>query len=81
MYTLTQEIFQEREEQVHQEEERSSCIGFYTDLVEFYIEEVLWDFLPCDFPEENLCVLCVTVLIVLSVILQVKIVLRYHLSN
>ena len=31
--------------------------GFYTALVEFYIEEVLWGFLPCGFPEENLCVL------------------------
>ena len=30
---------------------------FYTVLVEFYIEEVLRGFLPCGFPEENLCVL------------------------
>ena len=54
---------------------------FYTCLVEFYTEEVLQGFLPCGFPEENLCVLCVIVLVVLSVILLVKIVLRYHLSN
>ena len=32
-------------------------LGFYTVLVEFYIEEVLRGFLPCGFPEENLCVL------------------------
>ena len=30
---------------------------FYTALVEFYTEEVLRGFLPCGFPEENLCVL------------------------
>ena len=50
-------------------------------MVEFYIDEVLRGFLPCGFPEENLRVLCVSVLVVLSVILLVKIVLRYHLSN
>ena len=44
-------------------------LGFYTVLVEFYIEEVLQGFLPCGFPEENLCVHCVVVLVVLSVIL------------
>ena len=44
-------------------------LGFYTVLVEFYTEEVLWGFLPCGFPEENLCVLCVDVLVILSVIL------------
>ena len=32
-------------------------LGFYTALVEFYIEEVLRDFLPCGFPEENIFVL------------------------
>ena len=65
----TQASFQEREEEVPQEEERSICIGFYTALVEFYIEEVLRGFLPCGFPEETLCVLCVTMLVVLSMIL------------
>ena len=30
---------------------------FYTVLVEFYNEEVLRGFLPCGFPEENICVL------------------------
>ena len=64
-----------------QEEERSTCLGFYTALVEFYTEEVLRGFLPCGFLEENICVLCVFVLVVLSMILLVKIVLRYHLSN
>ena len=44
-------------------------LGFYTVLVEFYIEEFLWGFLPCGFPKENLCVHCVVVLGVLSVIL------------
>ena len=57
MYTLTQASLQEREEQVRQKEEGISCLGFYTALVEFYIEEVLRGFLPCGFPEENLCVL------------------------
>ena len=32
-------------------------LGFYTVLVEFYTKEVLWGFLPYGFPEENLCVL------------------------
>ena len=81
MYTLTQASLQEREEQVHQEEERSSFLGFYTVLVEFYTEEVLRCFLPYGFPKENPCVLCVIVLVVLSVILLLKIVSIYHLSN
>ena len=54
---------------------------FYIALVEFYTEEVLRGFLPCGFPEENLCVLCVFVLVDLPVILLVNIFLRYHLSN
>ena len=66
---------------MHQEEERIRCLGFYIALVEFYMEEVLRGFLPCGFPEENICVLCVTVVFVLSMILLVKIVLIYHLSN
>ena len=81
MYTLTQASFQEREEEVRQKEERSSCLGFYTVLVEFYTEEVFHGFLPCGFPNENICVLCVTVFVFLSVILLVKIILGYHLSN
>ena len=44
-------------------------LGFYTVLVEFYIEEVLQGFLPCGFPEENLYVICIVVLVVLLVIL------------
>ena len=66
---------------MHQKERGEVVFGFYTVMVEFYIEDFLWDFLPCGFPEENLCVLCIYVLVVLSVILLVKIVLRYHLSN
>ena len=66
---------------MRQEEERSSSLGFYTALVEFYTKEVLRGFLPCGFPEENICVLCVTMLVFLSMILLVKIVLRYHLRN
>ena len=42
---------------------------FYSVLVEFNIEEVLRGFIPCGFPEENICVLCVVVLVVLSMIL------------
>ena len=41
----------------HQKEEGGGCLSFYTALVEFYTEEFLWGFLPCGFPEENLCVL------------------------
>ena len=41
----TQASLQEREEEVRQKEERSSCLGFYTMLVEFYNEEVLLGFL------------------------------------
>ena len=56
-------------------------LGFYTVLVEFYTEEVLWGFLPSGFPKENIYVLCVIVLVVLSVILLLQIVLEYHLRN
>ena len=47
--------------------------GFYTILVEIYTKEFLRGFLPCGFPEENLCVLVflcsyVFVHVVLSVI-------------
>ena len=63
------------------ERREKQLFGFYTALVEFYIEEVLWGFLPYGFPKENICVLYVYVLVVLSVILLVKYVLRYHLSN
>ena len=56
-------------------------LGFYTVLVKYYTEEVLRGFLPCGFPEENICVLFVSLLVVLSLILLVKIVLIYHLSN
>ena len=50
--------------------ERGEVIsGFYTALVEFYIEEILRGFPPCGFLEENLCVHCVAVLVVLLVIL------------
>ena len=31
--------------------------GFYTALVEYYIEEVLRGFIPCGFLEENNCIL------------------------
>ena len=52
-----------------QRERGEVVLGFYTVLVEFYTKEVLRGFLPCGFPEENICVLCVVVLVVLSVIL------------
>ena len=71
-----------RERKISVPERREKQLsGFYTTLVEFYNEEVLRGFLPCGFLEEDLCVLCVTVLVVLSVILLVKIVLRYHQIN
>ena len=43
---------------MHHEKERRSCLGFYTTLVEFYIEEALWGFIPCGFLEENIVFLC-----------------------
>ena len=49
--------------------ERGVVLGFYTVLLEFYIEEVLRGFLPCVFPEENICAICVDVIVVISVIL------------
>ena len=63
------------------ERREKQLFGFYIPLVEFYTEEVLRGFIPCSFPKENICVLYVSVLVVLSVILLVKIVLRYHLRN
>ena len=36
---------------------RRKLFESYTTVVEFYAEEVLWGFLPCGFPEENICVL------------------------
>ena len=57
LYSLTQVVLQKREELVHQKEVRSSCLGFYTTLVEIYTEEVLRGFIPYGFPTENLCVL------------------------
>ena len=56
-------------------------MGFYIVLVEFHIEEVLEGFIPCGFPEENICDLCVNVLVVLSMILLLLIILEYYLSN
>ena len=50
---------------MHQDEERSNCLRFYTALVEFYTAEVLQGFLSYGFLEENICVLCVIVLIVI----------------
>ena len=80
MYTLTQAILQEREKKALEIKEKQ-LFGFYTDLVEFYTEDVLWNFLPCGLPEENICVHCVTLLVVLSTILLVNFFLTYHLSN
>ena len=40
-----------------EDEQLFLLLGFYTILVEFYTEEVLWGFLPYGFPEENICVL------------------------
>ena len=69
MYTLTQASFT-RERRTSEPKIREKQVsGFYTALVEFYTKEVLWGFLPCGFPEENIFLLCVDVLIVLSVIL------------
>ena len=38
-------------------ERRKLLSESYTALVEFYAKEVLRGFLPCGFPEENICVL------------------------
>ena len=69
MYTLHSRKFVRERRISAPERKRRSCLGFYTILVELYIEEVLHAFLPCGFPEENVCVLCLVVLVVLSVIL------------
>ena len=50
-------MFLARERSDSAPERRKLFSEFYTALVEFYIEEVLRGFLPCGFPEENLCVL------------------------
>ena len=52
------ELERKREKESTMEDEKLFLLlGFYTLLVEFYTEEVLWGFLPCGLPEENLCVL------------------------
>ena len=55
MYSLTQVVLKEREELVHQKEVRSNFSRFHTALVEIYTKEFLWGFIPCGFPEENVC--------------------------
>ena len=54
---------------MHQKETGEVVLGFYIVMVEFYTQEVLEGVLPCGFPEENLWVLCVVVLAILSMIL------------
>ena len=59
-HILHSSIAPEREkakESTVEDEQLFLLLGFYTVLVKFYTEEVLWGFLPCGFPEENLCVL------------------------
>ena len=57
MHTLTQVVLA-REKRISALAIREKLLsGFYTALVEFYTEEVLWGFLPCGFLEENICVL------------------------
>ena len=87
MYTLTQASLQEREGQAHQKERGEVVLGFYTILFEFYNEEVLQGFIPCGFPEENICVLCVIVLVVIpplgnvtDVIGHVRVIERINVS-
>ena len=40
-----------------EDEQLLLLLGFFTVLFKFYTEEVLRGFLPCGFPEENICVL------------------------
>ena len=57
MYSLTQVVLA-RERNISALERRQQLLfEFYTSLVEFYAEEVLWGFIPCGFLEENICVL------------------------
>ena len=51
-----------RDKEEHLKERGEVILGFYNVQVEFYTEKVLCGFLPCGFPKENICVLCVTVL-------------------
>ena len=65
MDTLTQAVLA-REKRISAPERREQLLsGFYTELVEFYTEEVLRGFLPCGFPKENLCVAMLVVLLVI----------------
>ena len=48
---------EKEKEYIVEDEELFLLLGVYTVLVEFYTEEFLRGFLPCGFPEENLCVL------------------------
>ena len=49
------ELERKREKESTMEDEQLFLLlGFYTLLDEFYTEKVLWRFLPCGFPEENL---------------------------
>ena len=50
-------MLKREKESTMEDEQLFLLLGFYTVLVELYIEEVLRGFLPCGFPEENLCVL------------------------
>ena len=56
MLEREREIEREKE-YIVEDEQLFLLLGFYTVLVEFYTKEVLRGFLPCGFPEENLCVL------------------------
>ena len=48
---------EKEKEDIVEDKELFLLLVFYTFLVEFYTEEVLSGFLPCGFPEENICVL------------------------
>ena len=70
MYSLHSSKFVRWRRRSARERERGEVIlGFYTIMVEFYSKEVLRGFIPCRFLEENICVIFLIVLIVLSVIL------------
>ena len=81
MHSLTQVVLQEREILVRQKEERSICLGFTLLWLSSILRKFCGVLSLVGFLEEDICVLCVTMLFVLSVILLVKIILRYHLSN
>ena len=67
--TSLKQVFKREKVKCARNKEEKLSWGLTTILVDFYTEEVLWNFLPCGFPEENICVLFVVVLVGILLIL------------